>query len=46
MINFWNYDQSGADNTEVRTDFFDIAPNPDGETFSGFNASKTMPQCG
>ena len=47
MINFWSYDQSGgADNSEVRTDFFDIAANPDGETFSSFNASKTMPLCG
>ena len=46
MINFWNYDHSGADNTEVRTDFFDIAPEQDVETFASYNATETMPKCG
>ena len=36
MINFYGYDSSGADAT-VKTDFFDIEPNPREETFCSYN---------
>ena len=45
MISFWRYDQSG-DTEDVRTDFFDIPTQPDGETFCGRNSSETLPLCG
>ena len=45
MINFYGYDSSGADAT-VKTDFFDIDPNPSEETFRSHNEMLSLKLCG
>ena len=45
MINFYGYDSSGADAT-VKTDFFNIEPNANEETFRSHNEKLSLKLCG
>ena len=45
LINFYGYDISGADAT-VKTDFFDIEPNANEETFRSHNEKLSLKLCG
>ena len=45
MINFWKYDEGGA-NGPVPTKFFNNTPNPYATTFESYNKTKTLPNCG
>ena len=45
MINFYSYDRSGADAT-IKTDFFDIEPSVNEETFRSHNENSSLKLCG
>lgn len=45
MINFWKYDEGGADGP-LNTKFFEGTPNPYSENFETYNKTKTLADCG